>query len=99
MKRRDEMMAFSHNFGKGICNTNRCKILLLLAEGSCTVGEIAERIGISQPTASQHLKLLRSEKLISDEKRGQHVYYSVDYSYLLKGLRQIVSALETKSHI
>ena len=97
MKNRDDLITFSKNFGKGIGNDIRCKILVLLSEGTCTVGDIAERVRISQPTASQHLKVLKSGSLIVDEKRGQHVYYTLHYKYLVRGLKNLASALEAKS--
>ena len=97
MMNSDELIAFSEEFGKGIGHRTRFKMLILLSQEPCTVGEIAERLRISQPTASQHLKLLKAGKLISGDKRGQHMYYSLNYDYLVNGLKQIVVSLESKS--
>jgi ArsR family transcriptional regulator len=38
---------------------------------------IAERVGISQPSASQHLRVLRTAGLVQGEKKGYYVHYSV----------------------
>lgn len=32
---------------------------------------------VSQPSISQHLTLLKMNKIIKDEKKGQHIYYKI----------------------
>jgi len=99
MKEKDipakEILAFAESFGKGIGNKIRFQILKALAEGELTVGQIAAIVGISQPTASQHLKLLKAGQFVTDQKRGQHVYYALNYDYILSGLKRLVTALES----
>ena len=97
MDNADEIMTFSENFGKGIGNSTRFKILNFLAGGPHTVGEIADHLNISQSTASQHLLVLKNGQLITNEKRGLYVYYSLDVEYMLKGLKGITAILEKKS--
>lgn len=41
-----------------LAEPNRMKIVELLREGPLTVGEIANRLGLRQPQASKHLKVL-----------------------------------------
>ncbi len=43
---------------------------------SYTVGELANRARIRQPTASQHLRVLREAKLVVDRREGTRRYYS-----------------------
>ena len=90
----ENLIAFSENFGKGIGNRTRFKMLILLSEKPCSVGEIAEHVTVSQPTASQHLKILSAANLIINDKRGQYVYYSLNYDYLLDNLKELVLNLE-----
>ena len=46
--------------------------------GEISVGEIVDRLGLSQPTVSKHLKVLRDHGLVSVRDEGQHRYYSLD---------------------
>jgi ArsR family transcriptional regulator len=46
--------------------------------GELSVGEIVERLGLTQPTVSKHLKVLRDHGLVSVREEGQHRYYSLD---------------------
>jgi DNA-binding transcriptional ArsR family regulator len=55
----------------------RLRILDLLGRSPLTVGEIARRLGVSQPAASQHLAQLRDTGLIRDRREGQSVVYEV----------------------
>ena len=57
---------------------NECRLLVLChlsANGELTVGELVERIGLSQSALSQHLAKLREEGLVSTRKEAQTVYY------------------------
>ncbi len=50
--------------------------------GEISVGEIVEKLGLSQPTVSKHLKVLRDHDLVTVREEGQHRYYSLDTSPL-----------------
>ena len=71
------------NFGKGIGNKSRYRILEALLQGRKTVGELVKIVKLSQPAVSQHLRTLRGNGLVVDERRGQEVLYSVNTEYLL----------------
>jgi ArsR family transcriptional regulator len=57
----------------------RCLVLLQNEEELC-VCEISRIIGSIQPKISRHLALMRKSGLVSDERRGQWVYYCIDQS-------------------
>ena len=84
------------NMGKGIGNENRYRILEALMKGSLVVGEIAKKVGISQPAVSQHLKVLKSVHLVEDERQGQEVLYSVSVSYMAGLLKKLATSLPNK---
>jgi ArsR family transcriptional regulator, arsenate/arsenite/antimonite-responsive transcriptional repressor len=46
--------------------------------GDISVSELVEKLGLSQPTVSKHLKVLRDHGLVSVREDGQHRYYSID---------------------
>ena len=50
---------------------------LLLDAERHSVGELAERLGLSQPVVSTHLRLLKDRSLVRSERNGREVYYSV----------------------
>lgn len=55
---------------------NRLKIVELLRTNSFAVGEIAETVGIRQPQASKHLKVLAESGIVAVEPRArQRIYY------------------------
>lgn len=61
-------------------NPNRLKIIQILSTNTdkeATVNEIAEKIKITQPATSQHLKILIS-KIVKCYKRGNNTYYKVN---------------------
>lgn len=49
-----------------------------LRNGSCSVQEIAERMDVSRPAVSQHLKALKEARLVADRAEGTRRLYSVD---------------------
>ena len=63
---------------KALNDPTRRQILELLQEKDLTAGEIAEQFRISFPSISHHLDLLKQAKLVTSEKDGQYVYYSLN---------------------
>jgi DNA-binding transcriptional ArsR family regulator len=49
-----------------------------LRRGARTVGEIAARLEVSRPAVSQHLKVLKSARLVVDSARGTRRLYAVN---------------------
>jgi ArsR family transcriptional regulator len=53
----------------------RLRILDVLAAGPVCVAEIAEAIGLSQPTASHHLRILRHAGLVDSTRTGKFNHF------------------------
>jgi DNA-binding transcriptional ArsR family regulator len=64
------MNDLDHTFG-ALADPTRRAILVRLARGEATVGELAEPFDISLPAISRHLKVLEQAALISSERRGK----------------------------
>ena len=47
-------------------------------EGELSVGQLVEKLALSQPTVSKHLKVLRDNHLVKVREMGQHRYYSLE---------------------
>jgi DNA-binding transcriptional ArsR family regulator len=70
-------MSFNDAF-KALSDQTRRQILTLLKEKDLTAGEIASHFDMKKPSVSHHLKILKHADLISDERDGQHIYYSLN---------------------
>lgn len=62
---------------KAMANEWRLMILCQLAEGEKTVSELQNLLGLSQSALSQHLAILRREKIVRSKKHAQSVTYSL----------------------
>tara|TARA_Y100001951_G_C11263771_1_gene254184 strand:+ start:866 stop:1234 length:369 start_codon:yes stop_codon:yes gene_type:complete len=60
---------------KAVSNERRLIILCHLLEGEMSVGDINDKLDLSQSALSQHLALLRRHKLVKTRKVAQTVYY------------------------
>jgi ArsR family transcriptional regulator len=68
----------SNQVFKALADPTRRQILRLLADGDRPAGEIAAQFSISKPSISHHLNILKQAGLISDERQGQNIYYSLE---------------------
>ena len=61
------------------CMANESRLLILcnLVEGEKTVGELEEKLQLSQSALSQHLAVLRREKLVATRRQAQFIHYSL----------------------
>jgi len=73
----------------------RCLMLLQHDEGELCVCELSQIIESIQPKISRHLALMRQSGVVSDERRGQWVYYSLNKSLPIWASRIIKSILES----
>lgn len=62
---------------KALGNEGRLTVLCALLDEPHTVKQIVECTGISQPMVSQHLRLLRECHLVTGERNGQEVVYTL----------------------
>jgi ArsR family transcriptional regulator, virulence genes transcriptional regulator len=62
---------------KVLANEHRLGILCLLVEREMSVGEINARIDLSQSALSQHLAVLRNERLVTTRRDAQVIFYAL----------------------
>jgi DNA-binding transcriptional ArsR family regulator len=65
-----------------IAEQQRREILVLLRAGEAPVTELAHELGMTQPGASKHLRVLREVGLVRDRKAGKLRVYGLDASRL-----------------
>ncbi len=70
MEEREQVKIF-----KALASESRLKVLRLLKEHPQCVNTIAARLKMTQPTVSQHLRLLKEAGLVKAEKRGVWMHY------------------------
>jgi len=69
---------------KALSDERRRKILSILGKKDANAGEIASKFKISQPTVSNHLKILKEAGLIKERKVKQNRIYSLNKPKLQK---------------
>jgi DNA-binding transcriptional ArsR family regulator len=75
-----------------MANSRRLMVLCHLVEGECSVGALAQRVGLSQSALSQHLARMRSQGLVAARRDGQTVFYrlaSTEVRALLETLHRL----------
>jgi len=95
---------------KALSDDNRRGILLLLKNSDMTPTKIAEHFNFTLPALSSHLRVLKDADLITEIKRGQYRFYSLNrnttselvrffddmYEYNLNSLKKYVENKESK---
>lgn len=98
-----EVDVFMDQFLTLVCNTSRRYILELLAQPDeehsddpyeRRSGEIAEELGLSTATTSEHLHLLANANLIVARKQGTAVYYRLANHTLVQAFQTLLQALD-----
>jgi ArsR family transcriptional regulator len=86
----DNLSKEVHQLHAGLCSAlaDPWRILLLytLNESPSNVNDIATRLGMSQPTTSRHLKILREQGLVHATRQGANVEYSLADYRLIEAL-------------
>jgi DNA-binding transcriptional ArsR family regulator len=86
------MTATATTLHAALADPTREAIVRLLAEGERSVGELAERLPVSRPAVSKHLRLLEGAGLVRFRSEGTRNVYTLDPAALAT-LRDEVDAL------
>jgi DNA-binding transcriptional ArsR family regulator len=87
-----DMAAHAVELLKAMANEWRLMILCQLSEGEKTVSQLQDILGLSQSALSQHLAVLRREKIVQARKEAQSVFYSLsgnDASKVMESLHDV----------
>ena len=84
---------------KAIGDLTRYRIIkLIYSSGNMLcVNAIAEKLKVSQPTVSQHLKILKHSKIVQSQKMGNRIHYSVISDTIISISENIKDLVSTKS--
>lgn len=81
-----ELQELAHFF-KVFGELSRIKILSALYLKELCVCDLVAVLGMSQPSISQQLRVLRTAHIVKARKEGKHVYYSLDDDHVRKLLK------------
>ena len=83
-------------FCRALADDTRQRILVMLAEKEMCVGDIVAAFGISQPTISHHLSILKQFKLVNSRKEGKQVYYAVNHDNVVQCCGRLMAKFEAQ---
>lgn len=79
---------------QALATPSRLYILARLQEGPCAAGELADAVGMEQSACSHQLRLLRNLGLVTGERRGRSIVYSLYDNHVAELLEQALYHVE-----
>jgi DNA-binding transcriptional ArsR family regulator len=73
----DELQTFKAQFFRALAHPTRIRILEILSRGGRTVQELQDALRVDQPVVSQQLAVLRHQGIVTAQKTGPSVRYSL----------------------
>jgi DNA-binding transcriptional ArsR family regulator len=80
-----------------LAHPHRIRIIEELRDGERDVNALKDVLGISQSGVSQHLMVLRANRLVSERREGRHVYYRVRHPEIAMWLLDATEFLERET--
>lgn len=77
-----------------LADTNRLRILSILATKEMCVGDLAIALGMKESAVSHQLRTLRAIRLVNFRKQGRHVFYSLQDHHVLSFYQAVAEHLE-----
>ncbi len=68
---------FKADIFQALAHPTRIAIIELLSSGELSAGALIEKLGMEQANISQHLSVLRAQRIVANRKAGNQVFYSV----------------------
>jgi DNA-binding transcriptional ArsR family regulator len=72
-----ELQTFKAQFFRALAHPTRIRMLEILVRGGRTVQELQEALTLDQPIVSQQLAVLRNQGIVSTQKEGLSVRYTL----------------------
>ena len=81
---------------RALGDPTRLRILNILMQGECCVGDLVESTGLEQPCVSRHLIMLRREGILARRAEGNRAYYSIEDSTVTRLFRLVCGGLSER---
>ena len=89
-----ELTPATHEFLKALASPSRQNVMLLFARGGeLSVGEVAEKAGLGQSTASEQLAFLRRGGILTSRRQGKVVLYRANRDGVITALGDLQAYL------
>lgn len=82
---------------KALGDETRREILKILSKQDMSAGEISSHFNMTKPSISKHLDILKEAELISSEKKGQFVIYSINTSVIQEALGKFMEIFKKRA--
>lgn len=79
-----------NNVFRALSDQNRRKILQLLKKGELSAGQIAQKLKVTAATVSHHLDILKRADLVSSQRQGQQIIYSLNLSVFEEAIQTVL---------
>jgi rhodanese-related sulfurtransferase len=93
---KDRTYAQFSRIGQALANPKRLEVLDLLAQGPRHVEALAEEMGLSIASASQHIQVLKNARLLDSTRQGTRTVYRLADRSVLRLLLAVRSVAETQ---
>lgn len=80
-------------FCKALADDTRQQILRMLLDKEMPVNEIVAAFGVSQPTISHHLNVLKQMGLVTSRREGKQVFYATDQQNVVQCCGLLIARL------
>jgi ArsR family transcriptional regulator, arsenate/arsenite/antimonite-responsive transcriptional repressor len=82
---------------KAMAHPSRLFIIDELLQKERCVGELTDMIGADASTVSKHLSVLKNAGLVTDEKRGNSIYYNLRVPCIMDFIGCVENVLSTNA--
>ena len=87
----------SDTFFQALSNPYRREIIKLLRWKNLSAGEIVAHFDIAQPTISRHLDVLRKAEIVTSQRRGNQIIYSLNLSAMQEAVLYLTELFDSRS--
>ena len=81
------------DFFQALSHPCRREIIRLLKWKNLSAGQIAGHFDIAQPTVSRHLDVLKNAGIVTSQRRGNQIIYSLNLSMVQEMLMEVMELL------
>jgi DNA-binding transcriptional ArsR family regulator len=83
-----------NDFVRALAEPARIEILkLLVLQGACDVGSLAEKMPQDRSVISRHLATMKQAGLLNAQKEGRHVVYRINGNVMLEKSERLVESI------